>query len=469
MPLDRRSFLHSSAKLGGGAVLAPSLLGLAACVQPRGAARTSPMVSSAPGYGEPKQSVEAPELFVPAGFRVARLSRTTQPSLADPAFIVPQALDGMACFAMPDGRLRLVRNHEMRDPAAAVVPLSAAGAYDMKGGGGTTTLELTQGEDGSVRLLREFVSLSGTHVNCAGGLTPWRTWITCEETTVGPAAGYEQPHGYCFEVPVDGDGVTAAVPLKAMGRISHEAVAVDPATDIVYLTEDRSWVADQPGSGSGFYRFLASRRRQLAAGGRLQMLAVGGQPGYLTMQGQQRGTVLRTRWVDIADPDPATAEAEMGAVFQQGLALGGAVFQRLEGCWYGDGGIFFNATSGGDAKAGQVWFFRPTGADAGELVLIFESPSPKIMDSPDNICVSPRGGIVICEDGSGVQFLHGLTTAGDRFDFIHTSTRSTEFCGACFSPDGRTLFVNTQGSTSRTGTAIGATYAVWGPWERGAL
>ena len=468
MPLDRRSFLHSSTTLAGGAVLAPSLMGLAACAQPRAATTLTP-TSGAPGYGEPKQSADAPELFIPAGFRVARLSQTTKPSQADSRFIVPQAFDGMACFPMPNGRLRLVRNHEIRDPAAAVVPLSVEGAYDPRGGGGTTTLELEQSADGSVRLRREFVSLSGTQVNCAGGMTPWRTWITCEETTVGPGAGYGQPHGYCFEVPADGNGVAPAVPLKAMGRFSHEAVAVDPATDIVYLTEDRSWAADQPGTGAGFYRFLPNTRRQLAAGGRLQMLAVERQPGMLTMQGQRPGVVLRTRWVDIADPDPANAEQEMGAVFQQGLARGGAVFQRLEGCWHADGGIFFNSTSGGDARAGQVWFYRPTSANGGDLALIFESPSPKIMDSPDNICVSPRGGIVICEDGSGVQFLHGLTPAGDRFDFIHTSAQSTEFCGACFSPDGRTLFFNTQGSTSRTGAAMGTTYAVWGPWERGAL
>src|SRR5687767_2668928 len=135
MPQDRRSFLQTSTTLAGGAVLAPSLLGLAACTQPRGTMPVTPTVCR-PGYGEPKQSADVPELFVPTGFRVARLSQTTKPSQADAGFIVPQALDGMGCFAMPNGRIRLVRNHEMRDPAAAVVPLSAEGAYDAKGGGG---------------------------------------------------------------------------------------------------------------------------------------------------------------------------------------------------------------------------------------------------------------------------------------------------------------------------------------------
>ena len=149
---------------------------------------------------------------------------------------------------------------------------------------------------------------------------------------------------------------------------------------------------------------------------------------------------------------------------------GGAIFQRLEGCFYADGTIYFDATKGGNAAAGQVWQYRPTGANTGELTLIFESPSKDVLDSPDNMCVSPRGGLVLCEDGDDVQFVRGLTTRGTIFDVARTgSPNATEFAGACFSPDGRVLFFNQQGSRFYSGTVVGTTYALYGPWNEGAL
>jgi secreted PhoX family phosphatase len=103
---------------------------------------------------------------------------------------------------------------------------------------------------------------------------------------------------------------------------------------------------------------------------------------------------------------------------------------RLEGCWYGDRSIFFHATNGGDAGRGQVWQYRPSGADAGELTLVFESPAADVLDSPDNVTVSPRGGIVICEDGSGEQYIRGLTRDGRIFDFAKNLANNDEFAGA---------------------------------------
>jgi hypothetical protein len=315
----------------------------------------------------------------------------------------------------------------------------------------------------------EFVSLSGTIINCAGGPTPWGSWITCEETTVGRSQGYGQPHGYCFEVPSSADAEVAPVPLKAMGRFVHEACAVDPRSGYVYLTEDVTYDAAGNGPGSGFYRFRPTKAGDLAAGGSLQALAVQGSPNYVTVTGQSTAVTHATTWVDIPDPDPAAAESDSAAVFRQGLAKGAAIFQRLEGCWYGDGNIYFDSTNGGNARAGQVWAFRPGAADEGTLRLIFESPSSDVLNGPDNICVSPRGGLIICEDGGGVQYVRGLTRDGTLFDMVRTARPSTEFAGACFSPDGRTLFFNIQGSTTRTGTTPGGTYALWGPWEKGAL
>jgi secreted PhoX family phosphatase len=191
------------------------------------------------------------------------------------------------------------------------------------------------------------------------------------------------------------------------------------------------------------------------------MLAIKGRPNYDTRTGQRVGKPLPVEWVDIETPDPESAEQNSLAVYQQGQAKGGATFDRLEGCWYGDGSIFMNATSGGDAELGQVWQYTPRGNSGGQLVLLFESESPEMLDAPDNITVSPRGGLVICEDGDAEQYVRGLTQQGKIFDFALNLENSNEFAGATFSPDGETLFVNIQ--------TPGKTFAIWGPWEDGAL
>ena len=463
--LDRRTFLRHAAVLGGGAFLAPALQGLSACSRALG---PSPR---ALGYGPLRPSPHVPELGIPEGFTARKLSTTRTPSVVNPGLTVQYGMDGMAAFAAGDDRVRLVRNHEINDPSASARLLGpGVRAYDRKAGGGPMTLEVRQGRDGSVELVREFVSLSGTRTNCAGGATPWGSWISCEETTAGPSTGYERAHGYCFEVSADADEEVEPVPLRAMGRFVHEAMAVDPRTGIAYLTEDMTYdPAVGAGKGSGFYRFLPAQPGNFAAGGRLQMLAVRGRPNYVTVTGQTVGAPMDATWVDIPDPDPATAEANPSAVFQQGWARGGALFQRLEGCFYGDGHVYFTSTSGGNVGAGQVWSYRPTGADAGELTLVFESPSRDVLDSPDNLCMSPRGGLVICEDSVGEQFLRGLTTDGQIFDFIRTAGPSAETAGCCFSPNGKTLFFNIQGGTTAATTMTGGTYAIWGPWENGAL
>lgn len=201
------------------------------------------------------------------------------------------------------------------------------------------------------------------------------------------------------------------------------------------------------------------------------MLAVAGRPGYDTSRGQRVGETLNVHWVDIDDPDPAGDAIPDLAVYSQGKALGGANFARLEGCWYGDGSIYFHATNGGDAQVGQVWRYIPKRRfwQRDRLVLVYESPSREVLDYPDNITVSPRGGIVICEDGSGEQYVRGLTPRGELFNVAKNALNNTEFAGACFSPDGRILFVNIMGSTTDAGTAQGRTLAIRGPWERGAL
>ena len=461
MTLERRRFM---AHLGvGGALVAcpPALQALVARMAFGGPGRVPPARRPAPSSDYGRLVPAGPELALPEGFSYVVLGQEGS-RMAD-GTPTPGAHDGMAAFPLPNGHVRLIRNHEDRNRPALARRLGIeALAYDPLGGGGTTSLEVRLDPDGAPELVREFVSLGGTIVNCAGGPTPWGTWLTCEESIGGHSHGWRRPHGYVFEVPVLAEEQVEAVPLVAMGRFIHEAAAIDPATGIVYMTEDRH--------AAGFYRFLPELPERLSAGGRLQMLAVEGRPRLDTRAGVEPGVPLGARWVDIDDPVPADAGFHEGAVFAQGYARGAAGFSRLEGCGYGEGAVYFQATDGGTARAGQVWSYRPEGADGGELTLVFESPDREVLDGPDNLIVSPRGGLLICEDGAGEQYLRGLTRDGDIFDFGRNVLNDREFAGATFSPDGRVLFVNIQGDMSSGGPGHPSmTLAIWGPWESGPL
>ncbi len=447
--INRRLFLKYSAhtSLAGFAVLQGSALGRSRVApEPR-------LANAAEGsYGTLRPA--GPDLALPPGFQYRRFGIAGD--VMSDGRPTPARHDGMAAFTLPNGNIRLIRNHEVRrrpEGGPVVEP-----TYDPWAGGGTTSLEI----DATTReIVRDFVSLSGTVRNCAGGPTPWGSWLTCEEAVVGETRGAGRPHGYVFEVPVDAAEPVDPMPLRAMGRFIHEALAVDPTTGVVYLTEDFG--------RAGFYRFVPERpyrrgesRGDLTVGGALQMLAVAERPNVDCNDGQEVGVGLPVEWIDIDDPDPPTAEADPAAVFEQGWSRGAARFSEVEGCWWGDGGVYFSCTNGGDARCGQIWHYGPHGNRDGELRLVFESPSTEVLDSPDNLCVSPRGGVIICEDGSFRQFVRGLTPAGTLFDFAENICNDSEFAGATFSPDGETLFLNIQDDP-------GATYAVWGPWERGGL
>lgn len=460
-PLDRRDFLRRTALGGAAAVFSPGLL--ATLVRATAGARVGP-VTAGDGYGPLRPA--GPELALPEGFKYAVLGRSgVAMSDGNPT---PIAHDGMAAFEGPDGLVRLIRNHEVRDAPGASSIGDPETAYDPMAGGGTTTLDVRIG-DGEIEVVRDFVSLNGTLVNCAGGPTPWGSWISCEETTQGTANGFARPHGYAFEVPSNADGPVEATPLLALGRFVHEALAVDPETGLLYLTEDFA--------SSGFYRFLPDEPGRIPAGGRLQILAVEGAPNHDTRRGQRTGPRHPVRWIDIDDVEPPEAESDPLAVFRQGARKGAAAFSRLEGCGWGPDGVWFHATDGGDAHCGQVWLYRPeegAGADpagAGTLELVFESPGPEVLDQPDNLVVSPRGGVLICEDCDGAIHLRGLSPAGEVFPFARNLLNQREFAGACYDPSGRVLFFNLQGDTvtGRANPAPSMTFAVWGPWERGTL
>lgn len=467
--IDRRTFLRRSGATG--LFLAPGLAGLARVgsgATPAGRVeRDASGSASSGGYGRLRKSPDCPELALPPGFHCRKISEAGRP-MADGA-PVPNAFDGMAAFPVAGDVVRLVRNHELRERPPKGRLLSAERAYDTQGPGGVTTLELKMYPNGAVEPVAEFVTLAGTFVNCAGGATPWGSWLSCEETVVGRAgpdgtpSGLDRNHGYVFEVPSLANVPVDPVPLTAMGRFVHEAIAVDPVSGVVYLTEDQD--------PSGFYRFLPDNPGNFKAGGRLQMLVVRGRPRYDTRTRQRPGVRHRAAWVDIDDPDPAGDYVSPDTVYRQGYAKGGATFARLEGCCMGEGFVYFDATTGGDIGAGQVWQYQPLDPNHGELVLIFQSPSAHVLRQPDNICMSPRGGMAICEDGDGTDYLRGLTPDGQVFDFARNEANELEFTGVCFSPQGRTMFVNIQGALwiGDGSEPKGMTFAIWGPWENGAL
>ncbi|HKQ25099.1 MAG TPA: alkaline phosphatase PhoX [Burkholderiales bacterium] len=485
--MDRRNFLKRSSLVAGGVITAATLDLLSVHSvwardndhDSRGAsAGCRPSHGRNPpkrqDYGTLKPTADqtgAMILALPEGFEYVSFSRTGDPM--NDGFATPAIHDGMAAFNGPDDTIRLIRNHELRNAAGnfafGVVGPSAT-RYDALASGGCTTIDY---DPRSKRVVRDFISINGTIVNCSGGLAYKNTgWITCEETTVGPANGYTRKHGYSFLVPAAASGPSPAQPLTAMGRFTHEAALADNATGIVYETEDA-------GDNSGFYRFLPNDPKNLLAGGLLQMAKIKGVTNYDTRSGQAEGEALEVEWVTIENPDPDPISSATSC-FAQGFAKGGARFNRLEGIFRGeDDSMYFVSTSGGNAKYGQLWKYQ-TKRGRGTLRLVFESPSGSVLDSPDNLCVTPSGGILFCEDDASndgdihllapgltnINRLVGMGCSGKPFEFAINIFSDSEFAGACFSPDGEILFVNIQGGNA---TGSGMTVAITGPWRKGPL
>lgn len=477
-PIDRRSFIRKSATaVAGGAVLAGPFQGFVAL-----AAGASPGRASALGPLAPRPDLRdgTVRLALPDGFTYRSFGLAGD-AMEDGA-VTPGRQDGMAAFRGPRGTIRVVRNHEVRGEGTPMGGSAAdiAKAYDANTIAGTTTLAIDRS---SRELLGSWVSLNGTSVNCAGGPTPWGTWVSVEETVNGPDLGPDftgsdgpaafERHGYAFEVdPSWGPGeFEAATPIRSAGRLAHEAIAYHHATGAVYQTEDNF---EFP---SGIYRYLPPenpmRTGRLADGGRLEMLRVVGVPDAELGLAQPPGVSYPVDWVTIDQPDfdfgsGAGVDNDIGIQFvgQQGFAQGAARFARPEGMWERAGRIYFTCTRGGATQLdgnpfgeygngyGQVWVLDPQRAT---LTLLFESPGPEVLDLPDNMTLSPSGTIVLCEDGSVDNFIRCLTRDGQLIDFAQNliaGQEGQEFAGACFSPDNRTMFVNIQFGS-------GLTFAIW--------
>jgi hypothetical protein len=506
-PLTRRTLLRG----GPASALAAPLVGLAG----RRAAALTRIEPIPSPYGPvaPVRDLTTglPLLQLPDGFSYQTFGWVGD--AMDDGAPTPADHDGMAVVrarlvgAAPE--ITLIRNHES-DVNAAIGLIGAAAQYDTadvtyedrtgKLSGGNTTLVMRDGTWVSAK-----PALGGTLYNCAGGPTPWGTWLSCEEdksdfTDVGGAA-----HGYVFEVSPE-DGATTGKPIVAMGRFDHEAVAVDPRSGAVYLTEDDR-------NQAGLYKFVPASASNapgsLGQGGALFMAKVAGED-KVDLLNPRMGDSYAIEWVEIDEPDlppqpfteaPHDADNTASGPFVQGRDKGGLRMSRGEGIWYSaaDRLIYIVDTSTGMGEhpdtgqviagrgEGSVWSLDPA---TERLTCLFQSENPLAGNNFDNVTVSPRGGVLLCEDGGGVEDafgpgerLMGLTPAGETYVFAKNNVmlspadiagagksaefveegdhRQNEFAGATFDPSGRWLFVNTQ--------TPGITFAITGPWERGLL
>ena len=407
-------------------------------------------------------------LDLPEGFTYKLLAKRGD-SMSD-GFKVPGMADGMAAFPGPDGKVVLVCNHELGlemtgmgpFPNNTSLPDGFDDAFSFDPGndrrkpslGGTTNLVF---DPATGEKTAHFLSLTGTDRNCAGGPMPWGSWITCEE----PADLVNERgsrHGWCFEVKATAEpGLQQPIPLKALGRFRHEAVALDPRTGILYLTEDR---------GDGLlYRFLPDKKDDFSKG-KLQALMIEGRPSadLRNYDPQSKwpaaGSPLKATWIDLDETDAPKDDLRI-----RGYAAGAARFARGEGIHLVGGSFFICCTDGGPSRRGQIFRLDPSGdaAEPDTLELFLQPEESDLLTNGDNLCPAPWGGIVVCEDLIDPSFspaahVRCVTPEGKIFTLARNSNAQGEFAGGCFSPDGKWFFINLQ--------SRGLTLAVTGPWEK---
>lgn len=421
--LNRRDFL----KVGGMSTLAltlgtTGLLSVDGQAKAFAAGNADHPTSGFGGYG-PLVPDSNGIIDLPEGFHYKIISR--EGDLMTDGTPIPGAFDGMAAFEGPNNTTVLVRNHELSGG-----PAFGKNPYDANAKGGTSALVVGANR----KVIKEYVTSSGTIRNCAGGATPWGTWLTCEENR-------SEGHGYVFEVdPQQPENELSKTPIKEMGRFSHEACAIDPSTGYVYLTEDAS--------PSYLYRFipndLSQKPGSLQKGGKLYAAAIE-EVTDLAASTFKTGQTFKIVWKEL-DPHLCREDAKAQNCIE---------FSRLEGAFFQEGVFWFDDTSAGEKKLGRVYRYVP---HTNTLELFYEGNDAQQMEYPDNISMTPWGDLWFVEDGKGQDRIMGITPEGKVYPFAANRLNNSEFAGPTFSPDGNTLFVNIQ--------SPGITFAIWGPFQR---
>lgn len=345
-------------------------------------------------YGTLASSPDANGLLLPAGF-TSRIIARTGSAVAGTSHVWHAAPDGGACFAAPSGGWTYVSNSEV--------------AYL----GGAAAVEF----DADANIVAARTILSGTDYNCAGGATPWGTWLSCEE----------HARGRVYECRIDGSG---AVQRPQLGTFAHEAVAVDPSERRLYLTEDAP-------SGR-FYRFTPSHYPSLAAG-RLEAASVRWDTEF-------HGSV---GWVPVSRLGPVSSDPR--------TRRRTSVFRNGEGCFYDDGSVYFT-TKGDD----RVWALD-VASDALECIYAPELYPDSPLRGADNVIVAASGDLYIAEDGGDMD-LALLARDGTLSTFLRLSGHEgSEIAGPAFNPDGDKLYFSSQRGVRESG--LGVTFEVSGPFR----